>query len=1067
MLGPVAVEDGTGGRVGAKHRALLAALASRPGRWVSTDVLIDALWPGAVPRTARKTLQGHVVHLRRLLGQGAVLFRDGAYRLDPQRVSVDALDAAVLAERARGALAAGDLATAARSVAEADMLWRGEPYDGVDPEALPAGELQRLAELRWDLFDAGVDVALAEGRHRAVIGELERYLGEYPLRETAWAKLVIALYRSGRTPDALAALSRARMVLASELGIDPGPELREVERAVLAHDADLLGDPSAPRAGPRPDPRGTSRRLIGLRSGRFVGRHAELAVIGAAVDEAKAGNRRVVTISGEPGAGKTALVACAALRAEQAGVRSLYVRCDERLGIPFTPVAGWLDELSLDDRARGWFDIGSERRDRLAGILPVGALARLWPEPDQPIALLDPARERLWTLQAIDDVLTSAAHDQPIVAVVDDLQWADPGTLDALCHLAQGRDCALVVVAIMRDEHRRPDVVRTLVDLDRSARHTRVTLGGLDRADLDELVALTLGHRQPRLADDLAARTDGNPLFARALLDALVATGDASSPAVALPDTIRDLVASRLDHLGRSARSLIEVGSLIGRTFSIGFAGTIAAELGGTDPHPAASTIDELLGAALVNEIDDGPTLAFTHDVFRDAVRDARSAAWRREAHARIADHMERSQPPDVAALAHHHVAAGNAERSAHWLGVRARRRAASGMLEAAVDDLTDALGWDATNLGAEPGQRVGLLETRGDQLVLLGRHDDAATDYDTALAIAGRERRALRRRARLLRKCGHARRQQRRLDDADRSLLAADELLGHSPPGPPDTASEWIELQIEIGWLDYFSFHRFHWAVGRLGEAASFIDRAGTIEQRISAHHVTADILNIDAGFSGPPHALEEADWALQLAIQLGAPGHLAEAEFGYGVISLCARQLDDATAHLSAALDSYRKAANTTWQAISLLYLAIASRYAGLVDRTRDLCHAALTVGDASLHAPYRAILDGNLAWCALRVDEIGRARQLADAALTRWDAANDPKYPFTHLILWPALATAVRADDNHDIARLCERILEPTLDRQPADLLAGVSHYLDQPAERAALEQSLVRARTLHWT
>ena len=152
VLGPVELVDGASVvRLPHAQRTLLAALAARLDERVSVDVLVDALWPEAPPPSARKSLQAHVVRLRRALGSVAIVERAGGYRLDACHVDVDAATVTKLYEQARGARHRGDVEVAIGLLGDARVRFRGEPYEDVPEGAVPAGEVQRLVDLRASL----------------------------------------------------------------------------------------------------------------------------------------------------------------------------------------------------------------------------------------------------------------------------------------------------------------------------------------------------------------------------------------------------------------------------------------------------------------------------------------------------------------------------------------------------------------------------------------------------------------------------------------------------------------------------------------------------------------------------------------------------------------------------------------------------------------------------------------------------------------------------------------------------------------------------------------------------
>jgi YVTN family beta-propeller protein len=226
---------------GEKLQALLARLLLERNRPVAIERLVDDLWGDGPPTTARQSLHAHVTRLRRLLAAdegGSVLGNDGrGYIL---RVDDDQVDA----ERFRTLVAAArherreERLTAARERYRAALaLWRGPALDGVPLEAADA-ERAELEELRLGVLGERIEIDLELGDAAKVVPELQQLVQRDPLRERAWAQLMMALYASGRQADALAAYQDARRALA-ELGLEPGPRLRELEQAILNQDGSL------------------------------------------------------------------------------------------------------------------------------------------------------------------------------------------------------------------------------------------------------------------------------------------------------------------------------------------------------------------------------------------------------------------------------------------------------------------------------------------------------------------------------------------------------------------------------------------------------------------------------------------------------------------------------------------------------------------------------------------------------------------------------------------------------------------------------------------------------------
>jgi WD40 repeat protein/DNA-binding SARP family transcriptional activator len=215
---------------------VIAVLLAAGGRAVSVDTLLQALYGEDADPSRRASLHTYISNLRNVLGEVIVRQGDG-YVLD---TSGSTVDAAAFEDGYRSATGRAAPADAATGLREALALWRGHPYADVDAHGVLDGEVTRLSELRLAAMEARLDADLATGRHREVVGELEALTVEYPYREHLRALHMLALYRSGRQAEALRAFGRTRDTLVEDLGVDPSPELRELERRILVHDRELL-----------------------------------------------------------------------------------------------------------------------------------------------------------------------------------------------------------------------------------------------------------------------------------------------------------------------------------------------------------------------------------------------------------------------------------------------------------------------------------------------------------------------------------------------------------------------------------------------------------------------------------------------------------------------------------------------------------------------------------------------------------------------------------------------------------------------------------------------------------
>ncbi|WP_116952652.1 AfsR/SARP family transcriptional regulator [Jiangella endophytica] len=310
VLGPLTIHDDDGTAVpvtSTKQRLLLAVLLARRNTRVSADMLLEALWDGPPPRSARANLQVYVHRLRRLLGDDRIVHHRSGYQLVVRPGEADDEDFQRLAADGSAALALGDVDSAAELFHRAAALWRGpSTYADVAESGDVGVEAARLDELRLAVAELRIDADLERGQHDLLVAELTALVAAYPLRQRLYRQLMLALHRSGRTADALDVYHRARTALVEELGLEPGPELRELEQAILTEDPALTLPPARDTGATRP-------AELPPANPAFTGRRDEVRQITGWLTGGD-----VVTISGPGGVGKSALALRAAHEAAAA-----------------------------------------------------------------------------------------------------------------------------------------------------------------------------------------------------------------------------------------------------------------------------------------------------------------------------------------------------------------------------------------------------------------------------------------------------------------------------------------------------------------------------------------------------------------------------------------------------------------------------------------------------------------------------------------------------------------------------------------------------------------------------
>jgi DNA-binding SARP family transcriptional activator len=654
LVGDVAV-GGEGGEpprslAGANARLTLALLTLERAEGVTPERLAAVLWPEGLPATWRSALRMTMSRVRSFLkavlgpdSPDPIVSRGGRYRWqlpDGVSVRVDVEDAEQALAAGRRLLAAGEPASAYRHAAQACDRLRG-PFLADRHCGWVDEQRDRLSDLLVAALEVTSQAAVAGGDAAAALAAAEEAVERAPLRESAHRARMAAHAAAGNRAEALLAYQRLRRVLADELGIDPDAE---TEAAYL----ELLGPAPPPRAagtgnGAIPaDAADAVRRTAA--PAPFVGRDAELAVLGAAWDRAAGGARHVVVVTGEAGIGKTRLATEAARRVSAQGGLVLFGRCDQEAIVPYQPIVEALDGYVAATPADELPVLNAAARAELAAVLPsLDAPRTAGGGPDGRARLFD----------AVTTLVASAAADRPVLLVLDDLQWADDDTLLLVRHLLRrAGDAPVLVVAISRDHDVAPgsvlgDVIHAL---DRDGWVRRLPLRGLEASDVRNLVRQSIpGPRdQVALASRLVAETAGNPFLVTEMLRAGLEPADQS-----IPPSVQELVAGRLGRLGPAATELLRTAAVAGTRFEL----DVVAAGAGLDETATLDGLDAALGSGLIAE-ESADRYRFPHDIVRRTLVAQLSGARRRALHARLADAIESRRPDRLedytAVLAHH-----------------------------------------------------------------------------------------------------------------------------------------------------------------------------------------------------------------------------------------------------------------------------------------------------------------------------------------------------------------------------------------------------------------------------
>ncbi len=653
LLGPFeVVDDGVvlslGGR---RQRAVLALLTIHAREVLSVDRIVEEIWAGSPPSSATRTLHAYVSRLRGVLRNSSdaaeeiLVSRAPGYVLSVDESQVDSLRFENLLQEGAKQLAAGNPAQAHRAVSQALSTWRGMALADFAYEPFAARESERLMERRVEAVELRIDADLSLGRSGEVVAELERLVEEHPLRERFWAQLMVALYRCGRQADALGAYGRIRGNLVNELGLEPGPDLRRLERLVLEQSDELARGPVARVL----DPGGVGPRVNAGVAGDLeshsvvqrtpalplVGRNEHLDHLVGHLREARSGEQpQLVVVLGEAGCGKTRLLTEFTELAAAEGALVAAGSAERETSLPFGPFAEIV--RSVIDTA------GAETLDRLGNLR--SDLAWLIPEVETDPGHAPPdlavARTRLF--EAVIRLLAVAGGGEPLVVVIDDAHRLES---TSLVHTMLDRTWPRPIIFVMA--YRTPGVDRTddsedpLIAMLRRERVSIVEVGRLTDADLSDLVALQMAGDVASPSDDVVRRlreqTAGIPLLVREVIGAgltqVEAERDSVRPISRLSPLVERVIDQRLGAIPEDTRRVLELASIIG----IKFDRRILADVLQSDSQLLDDQLDIALRNGIVLETADVDHYAFDHDLFREVMIARLSTRRRIRLHALVA----------------------------------------------------------------------------------------------------------------------------------------------------------------------------------------------------------------------------------------------------------------------------------------------------------------------------------------------------------------------------------------------------------------------------------------------
>jgi DNA-binding SARP family transcriptional activator len=649
---------------GPKQRCVLAVLLANHGAVVSVDRLIDAVWEDTPPPKALASLRAYVTNLRRVLpvstdtaspAKTRLVSRAYGYQLtllDDDSVDLHRFE--TLVKDGRSALIRGAATDAYETLSTALTLWRGDPFGEFTHRDFAHADATRYVALRHTAIEARFDAALQCSDGGDLVPEIEAAIAADPTEERLWGHLMVALYRTGRTSDAVRAFDRARTTLDRELGTAPGDGLQTLYRKICDKSGDLQFTPpvEAPVVSARPDAHDQIP---------FVGRASELDTIAAALNRTNAGSGSLILLTGESGIGKTALAQAVSTQAVQSGMTVAWAAHPPGIRLPL--MWTWIQLLRrLGD------ELGAPGRNAVRRVAPgvMDALVPEWASPDNMSSGVRTAVTGFALIEGVVAALCELSTIRPLLLILDDLHLADPPSGNALSVLSTqlGRVPIQVIGNWTYFGSGRPVNRNTFERLVRSESARSIHLDGIGADAAATLVdALAGAATEDEVSQYVWSRTNGNPLYIRELMSVLVARNrlhDVSDGDTDVSEAVAGMVGQRLGRLDRPSRRALAAAAVIGTEFDI-------ADLADVVDLSVSTVLARLRSAyetGLLDEVAHRPgCYRFGHSLLHDAVLAHVPSSERAAVHAAIASNnavsIATAAYEDVISIADHAWRAG------------------------------------------------------------------------------------------------------------------------------------------------------------------------------------------------------------------------------------------------------------------------------------------------------------------------------------------------------------------------------------------------------------------------
>jgi DNA-binding SARP family transcriptional activator/predicted ATPase len=1062
-------------------QSLLAYLLLHRNAPQDRSHLAFLLWPDSTEGQAHTNLRKALHQLRQVLPDIDQFLQADKRSLWWQPVSTTSWVLDVLAfeqalAKAQEAESAKNTLVLRRGLEEALQFYRGELLPSCyDEWLLP--ERDRLHQLFLSAADRLIVLLEQDRDYDAAIMAAQQLLRHDPLHEATYAQLMRFYALRGDRATALRVYHTCAKLLERELGTVPGEATRTIYESLLHLDSSVTT-----KSGPLTS-RGAAPPLLG--------RRAEWRQLQVLWRKAESGSAHLALLSGEAGIGKTRLSEEMEVWASRQGIATAKASCYAPLGqLAYTPVTAWLRSDAL--------------KAGLATLEPIRLteIARLVPEvlSKHPLLPRPAPMTEGWQHRHFFEALALAVSNarQPLLMLLDDLQWCDNETLEWLHYLFRFQpELRLLLIGTMRVEEILPDhrLIGFLGALQRDDLMTEIKLGPLTMNETGTLAQHILGHQfEPDIIETLYAETEGNPLFVVEMLRA----GTLAQPDSGLPPTVQSVLAMRLAQLSPLALAVAYVAAVIGREFSF----EVLASASGEREDELVHGLDELWqrriireqGVAVTNSYD------FSHDKLRELAYASLSPARRRLLHRRVAETYEvvYEHNHDIGSgqIAAHYERAGLAEKAIPYY-----RYAAETALQIYANNEAIATLQHAAVL-LENSTSLKLLQTRmweeaaaiylalGDVFAMMGRQEQAREAYTHALnwitaqesssiqidttpeLISFQLRQANKRHiwhARTLRKsaitwnlASHNPLDTFHVNARQTFQLAERELAQVTDKAHPEWIDEWINLQLDQ-LLPLRGSEEEMTAI--IEKTQSLVEKQGTAEQRGQFFQAVAARDAIRDHYTATEEAVAYCRESLKALQQTNNKSLIGFAHFVLGNRLLWIGHLDEAEDEMQAAVNIAERIGSIRLLVRCLAFLPFVYRRCGQVDRVREVVVRALSMPEAQNNA----LIDGHRSWLAWRDGKLGEAEAFGRASINEQEGRQGGN-AFRWSGLWPLIGVALAQERIADTLKCTRLLLDPYQQPPPEQLRTLLAAALQaweseqQDEARALLKQAVPLAEQM---